>query len=214
MNGNKRLNIIAAADIHGKRSVYKSIAYRARQKEIDLVILAGDLTRYRDDALEEEIKEILNSIRKPVLFVMGNDDEHEWSSEGNLVNINEKRYIFNGVPFTGYQYSNPFIGGPFEKDELQQGVDLARLRSLVNEETVLVTHNPCYGILDEPEPGRHIGGEELLKLCNERKPKYHIFGHIHESAGVQWNHFNVSYPGKKSILKIEYYSGEYEFIKV
>jgi len=77
MNRNKRLNIIAAADIHGKRSVYKSITYRARQKEIDLVILAGDLTRYRDDALEEEIKDILNSIRKPVLFVMGNDDEQE-----------------------------------------------------------------------------------------------------------------------------------------
>jgi len=214
MNGNKRLNIIAAADIHGKRSVYKSITYRARQKEIDLVILAGDLTRYRDDALEEEIKEILNSIRKPVLFVMGNDDEHEWRSEGNLVNINERRYIFNGVPFTGYQYSNPFIGGPFEKDELQQGGDLARLKSLVDEETVLLTHNPCYGILDEPEPGKHVGGKELLKFCDERKPKYHIFGHIHESAGVQGNHFNVSYPGKRSLLKIEYYSGEYEFIKV
>jgi Icc-related predicted phosphoesterase len=210
----KKLNIIAAADIHGKRSVYKSIAFRARQKEIDLVILAGDLTRYRDDALEEEIKEILHSIRKPVLFVMGNDDEYEWKSEGNLVNINERRYMFNGVPFTGYQYSIPFIGGIFEKDEMQQSEDLARLKSLVDEETVLVTHNPCYGILDEPEPGRHVGGKELIKLCKERKPKYHIYGHIHESAGVHANHFNESYPAKKSILKIEYYSSDYEFIKV
>ena len=46
---------------------------------------------------------------------MGNDDEQ--NGEVKLVNINEKRYIQQC--FYRYQYSNPFIGGPFEKDELQ-----------------------------------------------------------------------------------------------
>ena len=57
MNGNKRLTS-CIADIHGKRVFIKH--QHRRGEEIDL--MCGDLTRYRDDA-EEEIKDILNSIR-------------------------------------------------------------------------------------------------------------------------------------------------------
>lgn len=81
----QKLTFIVAADLHGKRRLYKAIAHHAKNKDVNLVILAGDLTRYRDDALEEEIKDILISIKKPVLFVMGNDDEFEWKSELNLI---------------------------------------------------------------------------------------------------------------------------------
>ena len=211
---NKKLTILAAADLHGKRQAYKSLAYHARQRDIDIVVLAGDLTRYRDDALEEEIKDILKSIKKPVLFVMGNDDAYEWQSEYNLVNLNMKRYVYHDIPFSGYQYSNPFAGGDFEKTEEEQALDLIKLKELVDSDTVLVTHNPCYGILDEPDTGRHEGGRGLGELCSSLRPKYHIFGHIHESAGVQDNHFNIAWPKAKSIVKIEYYTGKYEFIKV
>lgn len=211
---NKRLTFLAAADLHGKRQAYKEIAYHARLRDVDLVVLAGDLTRYRDDALEEEIKDIMKSIRKPVLFVMGNDDACEWQSEYNLVNLNMKRYVYNDIPFTGYHYSNPFAGGDFEKTEEEQAVDFIKLKELVDGETVFVTHNPCYGILDEPDEGRHEGGRGLGGLCSSLMPKYHICGHIHESAGVLGNHFNVAWPKAKNIVKIEYYSGMYEFISV
>jgi len=214
MNNRNKLTFLAAADLHGKRSVYKGLAHHARNKDIDLVILAGDLTRYRDDAITEENKDILRSIRKPVLFVMGNDDEYEWMSESNLINLNMKKYIFHDVPFVGYQYSNPFAGGEFEKTEEQQYEDLVKLSELIDSSTVLVTHNPCFGILDEPDKGRHEGGRKLFELCGRLNPRYHLSGHIHESAGVEGNHFNVAYPKDKNILKIEYYSGEYEFIKV
>jgi Icc-related predicted phosphoesterase len=214
MDNRKKLTFLAAADIHGKRSAFKGLAHHARHRDIDLVILAGDLTRYRDDAITDENKDILRSIRKPVLFVMGNDDEYEWMSESNLINLNMKKYIFHDVPFVGYQYSNPFSGGEFEKTEEQQNKDLVKLSELVDYNTVLVTHNPCYGILDEPEKGRHEGGHGLFDLCSSKNPKYHLCGHIHESAGTAGNHFNVAYPKNKYIVKIEYYSGEYEFIKV
>lgn len=211
---NKKLTILAAADLHGKRQAYKSLAYHARQREIDIVVLAGDLTRYRDDALEDELKDILISICKPVLFIMGNDDPYEWSSEHNLVNLNQRRYVYNDIPFVGYQYSNPFVGGDFEKTEEEQSEDFKTLKGLVDSNTVLVTHNPCYGILDEPDTGRHEGGRGLGELCSSLRPKYHICGHIHESAGVQDNHFNVAWPKAKNIVKIEYYTGIYELIKV
>jgi len=54
---------------------------------------------------------------------------------------------------------------------------------------VLITHGPPWGILDsvphwdtgEPE---HVGDKMLLSKIIQRKPKYHVFGHIHEGYGI------------------------------
>ena len=50
---------------------------------------------------------------------------------------------------------------------------------------VLVTHGPPYGILDQTtsdEP--HLGCEELLKAVRQKRPRVHVFGHIHGGAGT------------------------------
>lgn len=44
---------------------------------------------------------------------------------------------------------------------------------------ILVTHMPPYGILDLNK-GIHWGSSALLKHVERTKPKYHIFGHIHD----------------------------------
>lgn len=50
---------------------------------------------------------------------------------------------------------------------------------------IVVTHGPPLGILDACEDGRHVGCPHLLRHITERvKPKLHVFGHIHHSAGV------------------------------
>ncbi|SFS33448.1 hypothetical protein SAMN05660206_101200 [Sphingobacterium wenxiniae] len=48
---------------------------------------------------------------------------------------------------------------------------------------ILITHGPPFGILDETVYGKRTGGEELLLRVYQVKPKYHIFGHIHEDHG-------------------------------
>jgi predicted phosphohydrolase len=42
----------------------------------------------------------------------------------------------------------------------------------------LITHGPAYSILD-----LDLGCETLLKFVETEKPKYHLFGHIHQTAG-------------------------------
>jgi Icc-related predicted phosphoesterase len=50
---------------------------------------------------------------------------------------------------------------------------------------VLITHGPPFGILDQTAMGdAHPGCEELLKAVEEKKPKVHLFGHIHGGAGT------------------------------
>jgi len=48
---------------------------------------------------------------------------------------------------------------------------------------VLITHGPPLGILDQAMPGgAHLGCEKLLEAVKEKKPKIHLFGHIHGGA--------------------------------
>lgn len=53
---------------------------------------------------------------------------------------------------------------------------------------VFISHGPPYGILDEckaiyTDNIEHVGCRDLLNAIKEIKPKYHIFGHIHEGYG-------------------------------
>ena len=49
---------------------------------------------------------------------------------------------------------------------------------------LLVTHCPPYGILDKNSTRKAAGSDYLRRVVFKRKPKYHIFGHIHESHGL------------------------------
>ena len=51
---------------------------------------------------------------------------------------------------------------------------------------VLLTHGPPKGVLDRVFLGMHVGSEALTRHVLERiKPRFHVFGHIHESYGVE-----------------------------
>jgi predicted phosphodiesterase len=49
---------------------------------------------------------------------------------------------------------------------------------------ILVTHGPPHGILDYvPKKKRHVGCMGIANCVARVQPRYHIFGHIHESYG-------------------------------
>jgi Icc-related predicted phosphoesterase len=48
----------------------------------------------------------------------------------------------------------------------------------------LVKHGPPLGILDRTTDQLNVGCENLLKKVKKIKPKYHLFGHIHEGYGI------------------------------
>ena len=50
---------------------------------------------------------------------------------------------------------------------------------------VLVTHGPPLGILDRTYDGQHVGCEDLKRTVEDKRPKLHVFGHIHEGYGVE-----------------------------
>ena len=200
------MRILACADIHGDRRIYRWLVEMAARCDSDVVVLAGDLLGYKEGyaTVEEaqradaaEVVTVLEQVRQPVLYVMGNDDEVELDPHWpNLRSIHGQRVELAGINFVGYQYSLPFMAGVFEKPEEQIRQDLSRIESLVDQQTVLVTHSPAYGALDVVRGfggmDEHAGSRAITELIERRQPILHIHGHIHYRFGQHGRHFNVA----------------------
>jgi Icc-related predicted phosphoesterase len=208
------MRILAIGDVHGDLPAYRWFSRQMIETKADVGILAGDLTRSRKSRVEEKkIKNILGKAGKTFYFVMGNDDQIEWTSENNFININQRDVWLGEYQFIGYHYTNPFIKGIFEKTEEEQDNDFKSLIKLVRQNTILVTHGPPFGILDKGILDLHAGSTALKKFVNRAKPLVHIFGHIHQNCGSFKNFFNVSYWNQKSCCLIELPLLTFKFIK-
>jgi Icc-related predicted phosphoesterase len=166
---------------------------------------------------ETEFKAVLSQARKPVFFIMGNDDglvTREWTSEGQIQNINQRRIEIGDMNIVGYQYTNPFVGGLFEKTERQQKNDYKKLLELVDSRTILVTHGPAYGFFDQASgyPWKDsevsIGSRALRWLIDRTRPKLHLYGHIHKGFGINGKEINGAYPLQRKFIGIDLNSSE------
>lgn len=70
---------------------------------------------------------------------------------------------------------------------VREGEESQRLWEHIPSDTdIVLVHGPPYGFGDRLMSGERVGCRELLKALRERvKPKYCIFGHIHEGISYQ-----------------------------
>lgn len=161
----------------------------------DLLIIGGDLTK-RDENMEyDELFNWLDYLPyKEIILIAGNHDNK--IQEGIAV-FDDVKYLcdsgteFEGLKIWGSPWTKTFKGMnkkcmafTFDKEE-----DLANKFDLIPDDIdILITHSPPYGILDECAQGDYIinvGSPSLRGRLEKCRPKYHIFGHIHEHGGQQ-----------------------------
>eukprot|EP00928_Gymnodinium_smaydae_P083334 TRINITY_DN6656_c0_g1_i2.p1 TRINITY_DN6656_c0_g1~~TRINITY_DN6656_c0_g1_i2.p1 ORF type:complete len:186 (-),score=30.92 TRINITY_DN6656_c0_g1_i2:67-624(-) len=58
-------------------------------------------------------------------------------------------------------------------------------RQIPDDTDVLLTHGPPKGICDSALPGWHIGDDELRARVFEVRPRFHVFGHVHQAYGAK-----------------------------
>ena len=61
---------------------------------------------------------------------------------------------------------------------------------------ILITHGPPNGILDGVRENylfNHAGCDDLMEAVHVKKPKVHIFGHIHEHGGKRFKGINTTF---------------------
>ncbi|GHT47026.1 hypothetical protein AGMMS49965_24880 [Bacteroidia bacterium] len=88
----------------------------------------------------------------------------------------------SGADYEVDDFMQWFGGWAFNRN---RGEDIRKHWQLIDKDVdVLITHTPPFGILDRTISGGHSGCEDLLKAVNRIKPRYHLFGHIHEAYGT------------------------------
>lgn len=119
----------------------------------------------------------------------GNHDRYfETSPQQARALLTNATYLEN----TGLTIRNfRFWGSPYTPDFLNwaftypRGSSARYWEQIPENLDVLITHGPPFGIRDQTAPGEeHLGREELLAAVQEKKPKVHLFGHIHGGAGT------------------------------
>ena len=107
----------------------------------------------------------------------------------NATWLEDDAVVYNGIKFFGSPWLPHLQGWAF----YLSSEGLREKWALIPEDTdVLITHTPPYGILDLPRSKQtHCGCPHLLRRVEQVRPRYHLFGHNHASAGIHESEFTT-----------------------
>lgn len=203
------MKITLISDTHGK---HNQISPDLGQG--NLLIHAGDFCSY--GYYEQEIRDFLGWYDNLndfdfKIFIAGNHDrlfELEPKKTEQLVNSYKNvDYIQDDLTMIqiGDEPEVKIWGSPWQPEFNnwafnlpRNGDELYEKWKLIPEDVdILITHGPPFGTLDYTTFGNlNVGCEILAHRLTQIKPKLHIFGHIHDSAGYKFDgkthYFNVS----------------------
>lgn len=201
------VRIICISDTH---SLHDGMLYNIDRlidpKKKNILVHAGDCTNV---GREFETRDFIRWFERlegfdVKIFVAGNHDfsfekEPDYLFElinsenllkSNVVYLKDESYVLK-LP----EFVRPikFYGSPWQPEFHNWAFNLPRNGNVLNEKwnniptdtDILITHGPSYGILDKTPFNDHAGCELLRQRVLELKPLIHVFGHIHNSRGVE-----------------------------
>jgi len=182
----KKTKILAIGDLHGDERLAKKLAKKAKDENVDLVIIAGDLTW-----LEQSTKNLIGPFvkaDKEILLIPGN---HETMSTIKLLtetypktnHIHGYSIKKNNVGIFGAGYESST--GPFfiEDEEIFKTLKKGNEKIKKLKKKIMVTHAHPRGSV--AEFSGFPGSKAVRKAIREFKPDILIAGHIHEAGGLQ-----------------------------
>lgn len=181
------MKILAAGDIHGDMNLAKKLADKADKQNVDLVILAGDLTYA--EASTKNIIGPFKKIHKKVLIIPGN---HESVATADFLaefydvkNIHGYSVKYDDIGIFGCGGANI---GPFNKMNdkeifglLKQGHD--KIKYL--EKKIMVTHVHPSETKMEKLSGFVPGSTGVKKAIDKFHPDIMLCSHVHEAEGIE-----------------------------
>jgi Icc-related predicted phosphoesterase len=163
------MRLLFVSDLHGSTEALNAI----KEASYGALIIAGDI-QYAECA--KEAANLKNSY-----FIPGNMDTKPILEIMKGISIHSKTIRIGKIKVAGFGFapiSPNNTPGEISEEEIAKG--LSRLD--VDNNTLLVTHAPPYGILDRAWSG-HAGSRSIRDFVLEKKPFMHVFGHIHEESG-------------------------------
>lgn len=176
------MRVVATADIHNSTP---------KMPDGDVLIVCGDLT---DTGTSVQMKRFCgwlgSQTHKHKIVIAGNHDfclqnRYAPSMEDEIGKVAtyllDKETTIDGKRFYGSPWQPWFHDWAFN---LERGKPLADKWALIPHGLdVLITHGPPFGYGDAVYGGQRVGCVDLMNRIEVVKPKYTVYGHIHEDAG-------------------------------
>lgn len=178
------MRLIAMADTHGYHG-------QLQVPEGDILVHAGDLTQRGTLTQLREVADWLRSLpHRHKVIIAGNHDfafqrtpAEARALFAGLTYLEDEAITLDGVRLYGSPWQPWFHDWAFNA---RRGPDIdAKWQRIPEELDVLVTHGPPAGFGDKVFSGERVGCEDLTRHLGRTKPRFHLFGHIHEDSG-QW----------------------------
>lgn len=176
------LTIVAISDTHGLH----------RKLDVppgEVLVHAGDIAYSGPWSELESFNDWLGGLpHRHKVVIAGNHDfwfqrepEKARATLTNAIYLQDEAVELQGLTIYGSPWQPKFGGWAFN---LPRGPELAQVWAKIPEGIdILLTHGPPAQILDRTAHGHFAGCEELAKRVAVVKPRFHIFGHIHEGYG-------------------------------
>ncbi len=171
--------------------------------EGDVLLCAGDISLRGNEIQTSEFNYWLGGLDYQYKIVVPGNHDFGFQTHPGLFKailseatvLMDEAIVINGIKIYGTPWQPKFNNWAFGLE--RKSPEMQRAMDAIPEDTnILITHAPPYGILDEvpkrnsagtPIGMQHIGCETLRASLEKRFPelRYHLFGHIHESGGVE-----------------------------
>lgn len=178
--------VIATSDFHGRLP---------KISECDLLLIAGDICPSKPPQeqaiwLDTTFRNWLDQVpAKEIVIIAGNHD-HIFEKEPALVPKNLKFHYLQdssitlfGITIYGTPWQLPFWGS----FNLSDGRLTEIYKKIPENVDIIISHGPPFGICDAiitEKSTIHTGSTSLKKRVFAIKPKFCIFGHIHNAYGL------------------------------
>ncbi len=183
----RKTKVLAAADIHGDTGLVKKLAKKAKDENIDLVILAGDIT-FADQSTKNLIGPFVK-LGKKVLIIPGNHESFA------TIDFLQQMYSPDAKNLHGYSFEHKNVGifGAGGTEMGQHGIPDDEILELLEKahkglrkdikRKIMVTHMHASG--SKAEFSGFEGSESVRKAVNKFHPDILINAHIHEAEGIE-----------------------------
>ncbi len=169
----------------GADDLRRTVADLNRQKDIDFVILSGDVTEFGSDEELALAKQILDSLKLPLYVIPGNHDSN-WSESG----ANSFRKVFGGETFffehKGYQFIGTTSGpnmrmspGQIPRENLVWVDSVFKANPDQSKPLISINHYPLDSSLNN--------WFELVDRLHERNVQLALCGHGHINKLYNWD---------------------------
>lgn len=156
----------------------------------DLLIHAGDLTGH--GSLHEIVRverELAALPHRHKVIIAGNHDfgfQREADAARSIIKsaiyLQDEAVTIEGLRIYGSPWQPWFLDWAFNHP---RGESLKPIWDRIPADTdILVTHGPPRGHGDLCASGDRAGCPDLLDAIRRVRPRYHVFGHIHEGYGI------------------------------